>query len=484
MHEDGIGMARTFELEFTGQVDVADGRAARVLRVGRRRPGRGLPRPAAGGPARLGHAAAVARRAPIGILTGPLGAQVLDPLVGALGRDDVRVITVANDFFGGNIGVTGLMVGEDLARVLADAARGPPLPAARRLPVAGPVPRRRWPPRTCPARSRSSPPTASPSGPPSIQPAPADQLSIRPEPSDEPAHRRHRRTSQRRQVDPPQPHRRPSRRHRRGEARRHARPQGGRGRVAGLPVPAGRHRRLAARWRRARRQGQPPERAGHQRCRRRSCSSSTRSSGSPRRTAGSPTCSAGSTRPSWWSPTRSTTPTARPRRGSSCRLGLGEPFPVSALHGRGTGDLLDALVARPARARGRPERSLVVDDPDKIFSVALVGRPNVGKSTLFNRLIGDERAVVHDMPGTTRDAIDTVVETPDGPVRFVDTAGMRRKAKIDENTEYYSFVRALQVDRQRRRRAARDRRHRRHHPPGPAPGRAHRRGRLSRWWCC
>ena len=81
---------------------------------------------------------------------------------------------------------------------------------------------------------------------------------------------------------------------------------------------------------------------------------------------------------------------------------------------------------------------------EKVFSVALVGRPNVGKSTLFNRLIGDERAVVHDMPGTTRDAIDTIVETEDGPVRFVDTAGMRRKAKIDEGTEYYSFVRALQ----------------------------------------
>jgi GTP-binding protein len=124
-------------------------------------------------------------------------------------------------------------------------------------------------------------------------------------------------------------------------------------------------------------------------------------------------------------------------------LGLGEPFPVSALHGRGTGDLLDALVAALPEAEIDPE-TLVVDDPDKIFSVALVGRPNVGKSTLFNRLIGDERAVVHDMPGTTRDAIDTVVETPDGPVRFVDTAGMRRKAKIDENTEYYSFVRALQ----------------------------------------
>ncbi len=124
-------------------------------------------------------------------------------------------------------------------------------------------------------------------------------------------------------------------------------------------------------------------------------------------------------------------------------LGLGEPFPVSALHGRGTGDLLEALVAVLPQPDILPDDA-AVDDPDKIFSVALVGRPNVGKSTLFNRLIGDERAVVHDMPGTTRDAIDTVVETPDGPVRFVDTAGMRRKARIDENTEYYSFVRALQ----------------------------------------
>ena len=124
-------------------------------------------------------------------------------------------------------------------------------------------------------------------------------------------------------------------------------------------------------------------------------------------------------------------------------LGLGDPFPVSALHGRGTGDLLDALVAALPDAEVEPVGG-EADDPDKIFSVALVGRPNVGKSTLFNRLIGDERAVVHDMPGTTRDAIDTVVETDDGPVRFVDTAGMRRKAKIDENTEYYSFVRALQ----------------------------------------
>jgi len=74
-----------------------------------------------------------------------------------------------------------------------------------------------------------------------------------------------------------------------------------------------------------------------------------------------------------------------------------------------------------------------------------VGRPNVGKSTLFNRLIGEDRAVVHDLPGTTRDAIDTVVDTAEGPIRFVDTAGMRRKARIDEGTEYYSFVRALKA---------------------------------------
>ena len=73
------------------------------------------------------------------------------------------------------------------------------------------------------------------------------------------------------------------------------------------------------------------------------------------------------------------------------------------------------------------------------------GRPNVGKSTLFNRLIGDDRAIVHDLPGTTRDAIDTLVETPDGPVRFIDTAGMRRRTKEAEGAEYYSMVRALRA---------------------------------------
>ena len=127
------------------------------------------------------------------------------------------------------------------------------------------------------------------------------------------------------------------------------------------------------------------------------------------------------------------------------RLGLGDPVPVSALHGRQVGDLLDAVVER-LPPPGPDE--VAVDGDAAVPSVAIVGRPNVGKSTLFNRLIGDDRSVVHDEPGTTRDSIDTVVETQDGPIRFIDTAGMRRKSRIGEGPEYYSLVRALQsVDR-------------------------------------
>jgi GTP-binding protein len=126
-------------------------------------------------------------------------------------------------------------------------------------------------------------------------------------------------------------------------------------------------------------------------------------------------------------------------------LGLGEPLGLSALHGRGAGDALDRLIeVLPAPVEEEPVEA--GDEPEeRVFAVALVGRPNVGKSTLFNRLIGEDRAVVHDLPGTTRDTIDTVVDTEEGPIRFVDTAGMRRKAKIDEGTEYYSLVRALQA---------------------------------------
>jgi GTP-binding protein len=190
-------------------------------------------------------------------------------------------------------------------------------------------------------------------------------------------------------------------------------------------------------------------------------------------------------------------------------LGVSAPWPVSALHGRGTGDLLDAVVdqlppvpgadvtgrverdrdtpdadagaveapgeteeggeleaygevggggprgygrvgsaaggGETARSRDRPLAGGALDEGAEPISVAIVGRPNVGKSTLFNRLIGDDRSIVHDMPGTTRDTIDTLVETADGPVRFIDTAGMRRHAREAEGAEYYSMVRALKA---------------------------------------
>ena len=129
-------------------------------------------------------------------------------------------------------------------------------------------------------------------------------------------------------------------------------------------------------------------------------------------------------------------------------LGLGDPYPVSALHGRRTGDLLDEVVAYFPDGDDDVVNEEDVESEPGIPSVAIVGRPNVGKSTLFNRLIGDDRSVVHDTPGTTRDSIDTVVDTDDGPLRFIDTAGMRRRRSISETTEQYSVGRALRsVDR-------------------------------------
>ncbi len=125
-------------------------------------------------------------------------------------------------------------------------------------------------------------------------------------------------------------------------------------------------------------------------------------------------------------------------------LGLGDPWPVSALHGRGTGDLLDEVV-RLLGSSGLDPAPEDQDDlaDDRTPRVALVGRPNAGKSTLFNRLVGEERSVVHDQPGTTRDAIDTVIETDDGAFCFVDTAGMRRPGRTDAGTEHHAVLRAL-----------------------------------------
>lgn len=118
-------------------------------------------------------------------------------------------------------------------------------------------------------------------------------------------------------------------------------------------------------------------------------------------------------------------------------LGLGEPVAVSALHGRGSGDLLDRVVALlPERGASAP----VEGEP----RFALVGRPNVGKSSLFNRLVGEDRAVVFEEAGTTRDAVDALVQWDTGVVRFVDTAGLRRPSKA-KGVEYYGFVRAVRA---------------------------------------
>lgn len=118
-------------------------------------------------------------------------------------------------------------------------------------------------------------------------------------------------------------------------------------------------------------------------------------------------------------------------------LGLGDPWPVSAAHGHGTGDLLDAIVAALPQAEPEPA--------DDAVNVAIIGRPNAGKSSLTNRLSGTERSIVSDVAGTTRDAIDTVVEHEGKRYRIVDTAGMRRKSLIDEDVEYYGFVRSLRA---------------------------------------
>ena len=116
-------------------------------------------------------------------------------------------------------------------------------------------------------------------------------------------------------------------------------------------------------------------------------------------------------------------------------LGLGEPIPVSAVHGHGTGDLLDACLAH------FPPEDAADAEPDAI-RVAVIGKPNAGKSSLVNRILGQERVIVSDIAGTTRDAIDTPFTSDEGNYIFIDTAGIRRKSKIEEAVERYSVLRA------------------------------------------
>jgi GTPase len=120
------------------------------------------------------------------------------------------------------------------------------------------------------------------------------------------------------------------------------------------------------------------------------------------------------------------------------RLGLGTPVPLSALHGHGTGDLLDEIVdLLPGSGRAQVG--------EEAIRVAILGRPNVGKSTLLNKLVGEERTIVSDIPGTTRDAIDTVLERDGKTFVLVDTAGLRRKRHQRQGIEYYSELRALEA---------------------------------------
>ncbi|MEA5010897.1 MAG: ribosome biogenesis GTPase Der [Angelakisella sp.] len=122
-------------------------------------------------------------------------------------------------------------------------------------------------------------------------------------------------------------------------------------------------------------------------------------------------------------------------------LGLGDPVPVSSVHGHGTGELLDACFEHL-------DFEKVEDDDEETIKVAVIGKPNVGKSSLINRVAGEERVIVADIAGTTRDSTDTTVENEHGKYVFIDTAGIRRKSRVDENIERYSVLRAyMAVDR-------------------------------------
>ena len=119
-------------------------------------------------------------------------------------------------------------------------------------------------------------------------------------------------------------------------------------------------------------------------------------------------------------------------------LGLGDPFTISALHGTETGDLLDALV-------NSFEELELEDEEDDSVKIAIVGKPNVGKSSLLNRLLGQERAIVSPIAGTTRDAIDTYLEYNDVPITLIDTAGIRRRGRIEPGVEKFSVLRTMQA---------------------------------------
>ncbi|WP_165251715.1 ribosome biogenesis GTPase Der [Adlercreutzia sp. ZJ304] len=123
------------------------------------------------------------------------------------------------------------------------------------------------------------------------------------------------------------------------------------------------------------------------------------------------------------------------------QLGMGQPWAISALHGHGTGDLLDEVVAAISHLASTEDE----DVEEEIINIAVIGRPNAGKSSLVNRLTNNDRSIVSPVAGTTRDAVDTLIVHNEQKYRIVDTAGLRRKSKIDDSVEYYGFVRAMRA---------------------------------------
>ena len=120
-------------------------------------------------------------------------------------------------------------------------------------------------------------------------------------------------------------------------------------------------------------------------------------------------------------------------------LGFNEPLPISAEHGKNTGDLLDLII------QCFPESAEEAEPAGDLLNIAIVGKPNVGKSSLVNYIVGDERVIVSAIPGTTRDAVDTLVERGDTKYNLIDTAGLRRKARVKSSIEYYSAIRTIRA---------------------------------------
>ena len=453
MHEDGIGMARAFETEFSeeghaptpprsGFFAWVDGAPADGYRAPRQGSAaemvsgpNGSPVSVSLGPRRAG------RTAPVAVLTGTLGAAVVSPLVESLGRRDARVIPVENRFFGGNIGVTGLMVGEDVVRVLAGEPEG----------------HRYLLPDVCLSRGRFLDGMTT-----QELPRPVEVVAT---------HGRALRLALGAVVNPVvavvgRPNVGKSTLVNRILGRREAiveeRPGVTRDRKAVDAEWQGRRFTLldTGGWSASSDELDAKVSAQAERAVREADAVLFVVDASVGLTADDDQVARvlySADVPVMVVANKIDHAAQADSVWELLGLGLGTPHQVSALHGRGTGDLLEELVARldaASASTALEQKPGSTPDPAgeglaaavaEAFSVVLVGRPNAGKSTLFNRLIGEDRAIVHDLPGTTRDAIDTLIETDEGPVRFIDTAGMRRRARIDSGTEYYSLVRALRA---------------------------------------